>query len=134
MSLFGSSGIRTVFDRELLNIAFRTGLAVGKQYGNMVVGTDTRTSRDAMKHAVISGVLASGARCSDAGITPTPSLARATREFQAGVMITASHNPPEYNGVKLLNPDGSSFDLLQQARIEEATMAESYEVAKWEEI
>jgi phosphoglucosamine mutase len=134
MSLFGSSGIRTVFNKELLNIAFRAGLAVGKRYGDVVVGTDTRTSRDALKHAVVSGLLASGARCSDAGITPTPTLALATREFRAGVMITASHNPPDYNGVKLLNPDGSSFDLLQQAQIEEAILAESYEVAAWEEI
>jgi phosphoglucosamine mutase len=134
MSLFGSSGIRTVFNKELLNIAFRVGLGMGQKYGNVVVGTDTRTSRDAMKHAVISGLLASGVRCSDAGITPTPTLAFVTREFEAGVMITASHNPPEYNGVKVLNPDGSSFDLLQQAQIEEAILAESFEVAKWEEI
>ena len=88
----------TVFNKDLLNIAFRVGLAVGKKYGNVVVGTDTRTSGDAMKHAVISGLLAAGARCSDAGITPTPTLAYVTREFDAGVMITASHNPPEYNG------------------------------------
>jgi phosphoglucosamine mutase len=134
MSLFGSSGIRTVFNKDLLNIAFRVGVGVGKTYRNVVVGTDTRTSRDAMKHAVISGLLASGARCSDAGITPTPTLAFITREFDAGVMVTASHNPPEYNGVKLLNPDGSSFDLLQQARIEEEILAEGWETAKWEEI
>jgi phosphoglucosamine mutase len=49
-------------------------------------------------------------------------------------MITASHNPPEYNGVKLFNPDGSSFDLLQQASIEKSVLAESYNVQKWEEI
>jgi phosphoglucosamine mutase len=134
MSLFGSSGIRAVFNNDLLTMAFRVGLGVGKIYRNVVVGTDTRTSRDAMKHAVISGVLAAGARCSDAGITPTPTLAFITREFDAGVMVTASHNPPEYNGVKLLNPDGSSFDLLQQAQIEAAILAESYEAAKWEEI
>jgi phosphoglucosamine mutase len=134
MALFGSSGIRTVFNKELLNIAFRTGLAVGKQYGNVIVGTDTRTSRDAMKHAVLSGLLASGARSSDAGIVPTPTLAFVTREFGAGIMITASHNPPEYNGVKLLNPDGSSFDSPQQAPVEKAILAESYEVAKWDEV
>ncbi len=134
MSLFGSSGIRTVFNKELLNIAFRAGLAAGWQYGNMVVGTDTRTSRDAMKHAVISGLLASGAKCSDTGVTPTPTLALATREFAAGAMITASHNPPEYNGIKLLNPDGSSFDAAQQERLEKGILAESYEVSKWEEI
>ncbi len=134
MSLFGSSGVRTVFDKELLNIAFRVGLAVGKQYGDVVVGTDTRTTRDVMKNAVFSGLLASGASCSDAGITPTPTLAVTAREFQAGIMITASHNPPEYNGVKLLNPDGSSFDSSQQAQIEHAILNESYKVAGWEEI
>ena len=134
MSLFGSSGIRTVFNKELLNIAFRVGLGIGGNYKNVVVGTDTRTSRDAMKHSVISGVLAAGAGCHDAVITPTPTLAFITREFDAGIMITASHNPPEYNGVKLLNPDGSSFDLIQQARIEQLIVAESYEAANWDEI
>lgn len=134
MRLFGSSGIRAVFDKDLLNIAFRAGLGTGKIYRNVVVGTDTRTSRDAMKHAVISGLLASGARCSDAGIVPTPTLAYITREFDAGIMVTASHNPPEYNGVKLFNPDGSSFDLIQQAQIEKEIKAKSFGVAKWEDI
>jgi len=134
MKLFGSSGIRAVFDRDLLTLAFRVGLVVGRNHGNVVVGTDTRTSGDAMKHAVISGLLAAGARSSDVGIAPTPTLAFITREFDAGVMITASHNPPEYNGIKLLNPDGSSFDSLQQVQIEEAVSDESFEVTRWEEI
>jgi phosphoglucosamine mutase len=134
MSLFGSSGIRTVFNKDLLNIAFRAGLGLGKTCGNVAVGTDTRTSRDAMKHAVISGLLASGAGCSDAGIVPTPTLAFITREFDAGVMVTASHNPPEYNGVKLFNPDGSSFDLIQQAQIEKEIISDLFDVAKWEDI
>jgi phosphoglucosamine mutase len=87
-----------------------------------------------MKHAVISGLLAAGARSSDAGIVPTPTLAFITREFDAGVMVTASHNPPEYNGLKLLNPDGASFDPLQQLKIEKMLEAESLAVAGWEEV
>jgi phosphoglucosamine mutase len=134
MKLFGSSGIRAVFNKELLVLAFRVGLAVGKNHGSVVVGTDTRTSGDAMKHAVISGLLVAGARCQDAGIVPTPTLAFIARGFDAGVMITASHNPPEYNGVKLLNPDGSSFDSSQQVQIEEAVLAESYDIAGWREL
>jgi phosphoglucosamine mutase len=134
MKLFGSSGIRAVFDKDLLNLAFRVGLAVGGQYNNVVVGRDTRTSSDAMKHAVMSGLLAAGSRCLDAGVTPTPTLAYVTRGFDAGLMITASHNPPEYNGLKLLNPDGSSFGLLQQAQVEKALSAESGKVARWEDI
>jgi phosphoglucosamine mutase len=132
--LFGSSGIRAVFDKDLLTLAFRVGLAVGRHHGNVVVGRDTRTSSDAMKHAVISGLLAAGAQCRDAGITPTPTLAYITREFDAGVMITASHNPPEYNGLKLLNPDGSSFGTIQQAQIEEALSTKSFETAYWKKI
>ncbi len=134
MSLFGTSGIRAVFDRDLVDLAFNVGLVVGRNHDNVVVGTDTRTSGDVMKHAVISGLLAGGARCSDAGVVPTPTLAFITREFDAGVMITASHNPPEYNGIKLLNPDGSSFDSIQQAYMEEAILTESFKVAQWEEI
>jgi phosphoglucosamine mutase len=134
MSLFGSSGIRALFSKDLLNTAFRVGLAVGANYHNVVIGRDTRTSGDAMKHAVISGLLAAGARCKDAGMTPTPTLAYITREFDAGVMITASHNPPEYNGIKLFNPDGSSFDSLQQLQIEEKVLAETYDIAAWEQV
>jgi phosphoglucosamine mutase len=134
MKFFGSSGIRTVFDDRLLMLAFRVGLAVGGDYGRVVVGTDTRTTGDALKHAVISGLLAAGASCSDAGIVPTPTLAYITREFDAGVMVTASHNPPEYNGLKLLNPDGSSFDSLQQLKMEEMLETEALAVAGWEEI
>jgi phosphoglucosamine mutase len=134
MKLFGSSGIRANFDKNLLKTALAVGMAVGREYGNVVVGRDTRTSGDAMRHAVISGLLASGARCQDAGIVPTPTLAYVTREFAAGVMVTASHNPPEYNGLKLFNPDGSSFGYGQQVRIEEAVLAESSGTAPWEDI
>jgi phosphoglucosamine mutase len=134
MKLFGSSGIRAVFNQELLRLAFRVGLAVGKNHRRVVVGTDTRTSADAMKHAVLSGLLAAGARAADAGICPTPTLAYAARDFDAAVMLTASHNPPEYNGVKLLNPDGSSFATAQQGAIEAAVLAESYEVAGWQDV
>jgi phosphoglucosamine mutase len=132
MKLFGSSGIRTLFNQDLLNIAFRVGLAVGRIHANVVVGRDTRTSGDVMKHAVISGLLAAGARCKDAGVLPTPTLAFITREFDTGIMITASHNPPEYNGVKLLNPDGSSYDALQQTQIEEQILKKDYTTAGWE--
>ena len=95
MGLFGTSGIRSLFDSSLVYLALQVGLAVGKLYGNVVVGSDTRTSSDALKHAVITGLLAAGARCEDAGVVPTPTLGFAARKFAAGVMITASHNPPE---------------------------------------
>ena len=134
MQLFGTSGIRDIVDDRLVYLALRVGLTVGKVYGNVVVGRDPRTSGDVLKHALISGLLAAGARCSDVGMVPTPTLAFVARGFDAGVMITASHNPPEYNGIKLWNPDGSAFDLSQQKQIEEMISGDSLGVAPWGEI
>ncbi len=134
MKLFGTSGIRRLADKNLVELALKTGLAVGNIHGRVVVGCDTRTSSDAVKHAFVSGLLMAGSRCSDAGIIPTPTLALAAGEFQAGAMITASHNPPEYNGIKLLNPDGSAFDANQQEQVEGMILSDSFCVAPWREI
>lgn len=134
MRLFGTSGIRKLFDESLVNLALKAGMAVGKTCDSVVVAGDTRTSSDAMKHAVISGLLAAGAQCEDAGVVPTPTLGLVTGKFDAGVMITASHNPPEYNGIKLFNPDGSSFGSDQQEQIEEIILSEAIGVAPWREV
>jgi len=133
MRLFGTSGIRRVVDSSLLQLALEVGLAVGSIYRPVVVGRDTRTSGNALKHAVMAGLLASGSRCFDAGVLPTPTLAWATCHFAAGVMLTASHNPPEYNGIKLLNPDGSAFDVPQQEQIENLVLYSSPAV-RWDKI
>jgi len=134
MRLFGTSGIRRVADENLIRLALEVGLAVGRVYGSVVVGSDTRTSSGAMKHALISGLLVAGAEASDAGVIPTPTLAFAAREFAAGAMITASHNPPEYNGIKLLNPDGSAFGSDQQKQIEGMILDGSLSAAVWDKI
>jgi len=134
MQLFGTSGIRSVADKNLIQLALKVGLAVGKVYGSVVVGSDTRTSSEAMKHALVSGLLAAGSRGGDAGVIPIPTLALAAREFDAGAMITASHNPPEYNGIKLLNPDGSAFGSAQQKQVEEMILDGSLSVARWDKI
>ncbi len=134
MRIFGTSGIRCLWDRSLLDLALQTGLAVGGGYGRVVVGTDTRTTGDSLKYAFISGLLAAGGTTEDAGVLPTPTLAFAARDFAAGVMITASHNPPSYNGIKLINPDGSAFNRGQQERIEEAISGASRRVSGWEKV
>ena len=134
MQLFGTSGIRAVADGSLARLTFKLGLAVGNAYGKVVVGGDTRTSTEAMKHSLVSGLLFAGGDCCDAGVIPTPTLAFAAREFDAGAMITASHNPPEYNGLKLINPDGSAFDAHQRQQIEKAVQDDSFKVAPWSEI
>ncbi len=123
-----------VADRSLLEVALKTGLAVGKVYDKVVIGSDTRTSSEGVKHAFMSGLLAAGARCWDCGTIPTPTLALAAREFQVGAMITASHNPPEYNGIKLLNSDGSAFNENQRRQIEEMLSDNALSTASWEKM
>ena len=123
-----------LMDEELIQLVLRVGLAVGSLHKNTVVAYDTRTSSSAVKHAVISGLLTTGSKCYDAGLLPTPTLALATREFDAGIMVTASHNPPEYNGIKLLTPDGSGFDSNQRNQIEEMVLGGSLSVAPWHDI
>ncbi|MFC1988304.1 phosphoglucosamine mutase [Chloroflexota bacterium] len=134
MSLFGTSGIRGLADRKLVELALEVGMAAGKIYEDVTVACDTRTSSGAVKYAFISGLLAAGSDCYDVGIVPTPTLALGAKESQAGAMITASHNPPEYNGIKLLNPDGSAFDDGQKRQIEEMISGDSLTAAPWDEI
>jgi phosphoglucosamine mutase len=134
MKLFGTSGIRGIANEDLIQLALKVGLAVGKDYRRAVVATDTRTSSPAMKHALISGLLAAGASSYDAGVIPTPTLALAARELDAGVIITASHNPPEYNGIKLWNPDGSAFDAQQRQQLEDQISSSAFASARWDEI
>ena len=132
MKLFGTSGIRRIADASFIELAFKAGLAEGQLYGDIVIAGDTRTSTEAVKYAFLSGALIAGADCTDVGLVPTPTLAIAAEKARAGVMITASHNPPEYNGLKFINPDGSAFDAAQQSQIEEIISAASYDSAKWD--
>jgi phosphoglucosamine mutase len=118
--LFGSSGIRREFGPALVSLALRIGAATAGGASGIVVGRDTRTTSELLEHCVIAGMLSGGATVYACGVAPTPTVAHATGCVDAGCMITASHNPESYNGVKLLNPDGSSFTLRQQAAIEDA--------------
>jgi phosphoglucosamine mutase len=117
--LFGSSGIRALYDRSLVDLALSVGSAVGMRAGRVVVGRDTRTTGPILAHAFSAGVLSSGSDVVYGGIAPTPTVAFGTAHAGAGCMITASHNPEPYNGMKLVNPDGSAFTREQQETIEE---------------
>jgi len=116
--LFGSSGIRRKFDQILVETALKVGSALAHQYQDIAVGMDTRTTSPLLAQAAVSGILGSRGTAHLCGIVPTPTVAFNARFVQAGCMITASHNPEEYNGLKLFNPDGSSFTQPQQAEME----------------
>jgi len=116
---FGSSGIRGIANQAVTSeLALRIGRGVGADRGNVVVGHDTRRAAEMIEYAAISGLLSVGCRVTRVGMVATPTLAYAARDCDCGIMVTASHNPPEYIGVKLFNPDGMAFDSKQQKTIE----------------
>jgi len=127
--LFGSSGIRRKFDDVLIETALKVGSALAYRSSTIVVGMDTRTTSPLLSNMVISGILGSGGTAFTAGVAPTPSIAFYTRNAGAGCMVTASHNPEEYNGLKLLNPDGSSFTRPEQDAFEK--LLETYHWSDW---
>ena len=120
MGLFGSSGIRGVVNEMMTpELSLKAGRALGLTHKNVVVGHDPRTSSQMIENALVAGLLSSGARVTRVGLVSTPTLAYAARKFSAGVMVTASHNPSEYNGLKFWNPDGMAFSLQQQDELEQ---------------
>ena len=107
--LFGTFGVRrTANDILTPEFASRLAACYGSQIqGTVAVGGDTRTSTPMLKEAVKAGLLSSGCDVVDLGILPTPGVQYAVRKYyDGGVMITASHNPPKYNGLKLLDEYG----------------------------
>lgn len=135
MTLFGSSGIRgLVFEEISLDLALDIGMGVGSLHKKVVVGRDTRTSGEMFRSLIVSGLLSSGADAYDAGVASTPTLAWAARGFDCGLMITASHNPGEFNGVKFWNPNGLAFLKRQRDQIDQLLRKRRFKPASWDEI
>ena len=107
MSIFKTCDVRGVYGPELNDdTAYRLGRAVGDRLSGqeIVVGGDLRTSTPPLKASLIDGLVKSGAQVIDLGLVPTPAFYYAKNRLGApgGVMVTASHNPPQYNGFKLI--------------------------------
>ncbi|MFZ3060693.1 MAG: phosphoglucosamine mutase [Candidatus Methanoperedens sp.] len=135
MALFGSSGIRGLANKEITpGLALKVGLALGSMHDSAVIGRDPRTSGEMIEHAVISGLLSAGCHVTRIGMVSTPTLAYAARNYDCGVMVTASHNPPEYGGIKLWNRDGMAFDSKQQDEIESVIQNKAWKMAEWNSI
>jgi phosphoglucosamine mutase len=100
--VFGTSGIRGVYGKDITE-ELATGVAAVFADGKLVVGMDIRESGPKLFKAVVSGAFTAQSDVIDLGITPTPTVALATKKHNCrGIMLTASHNPPEYNGLKLI--------------------------------
>src|SRR5438093_1405970 len=135
MVRFGSSGIRGLGNVEVTpELALRVGSVIGELYGDSVIGRDPRITGPMLVQAFAAGVLSTGSAAVDAGLVSTPTLARGARDFACGAMITASHNPAPYNGIKLWNPDGMAFDEAQQREVEEALDRSRFAGPTWDRI
>ncbi|MDE7107859.1 MAG: phosphoglucosamine mutase, partial [Clostridiales bacterium] len=120
---FGTDGIRGKYGDNLdAALAYKVGLAVVAYFGKgiVVVGRDTRVSGPEIQSALIDGLKRGGAEVLTVGILPTPAIARTAIKYNAlcGIVISASHNPPEYNGIKIFDGNGVKLSEEQEGSIE----------------
>ena len=137
--LFGTNGIRGIVNKDLtVEMVIKIGAAIGTFFkgGTLIVGFDARTSGPMLAKAVTSGLNATGCNVQLAGMAPTPALQLAIKNHKAdgGIIITASHNPPEYNGIKAIWKDGIELSHEQEIEIENIFFDEKIRYAEWNKI
>ena len=134
--LFGSSGVRGLANVDLTPIlACKVALAVAthSKAKKALVARDTRVSGNMLEDALVSGLLSTGTDVLLAGIVPTPVLAYSAKVVgvDIGFMLTASHNPPQYNGIKVFNSESLSYTDADQEAVETIVAEGSYAMADW---
>ena len=138
--LFGTDGVRGVINRELTpEFVLRLSLAIGTYFGKgsrVLVGRDGRAGNNFITNIVIGGLIATGVKVYYAGLTPTPALQYYIKEkgFDGGVMITASHNPPEYSGIKVIASDGVEIPREEEKEIERIFFESKFRRVPWHEL
>ncbi|MFO7992303.1 MAG: phosphoglucosamine mutase [Thermoplasmata archaeon] len=136
--LFGTNGVRGVVNEDMnVDLALRLGKSVGTflDGGKVAVGTDTRLSNQMIKNAVSAGLMSTGCDVVDLGEAATPAIQYYTREkADFGVAITASHNPPRFNGIKCIDGDGTELIRWKEEKIEDIYFSEEFELVSWEKV
>jgi phosphomannomutase/phosphoglucomutase len=138
--LFGTNGIRGLVNVELTpEMAIKVGACIGTFFGknkNVLLGYDARTSGPMFARAVISGINAAGCNVYFAGMASTPAIQFATKnhKMDGGVIISASHNPPEYNGIKVIWSDGIETSHEQETEIEDIYFDNKIVYAPWDKL
>jgi phosphoglucosamine mutase len=133
--MFGTSGIRgPVGDEVTADLALRVGRALGIDADRVVVGRDPRESGHALTDALAAGLCESGTDVVDLGLAATPTVGRAVawEDADAGVSVTASHNPPPDNGIKLWQESGQAFDADLRESIAERVRGDDADLAAWD--
>lgn len=141
--LFGTNGIRGVVNQDMNStLAMGIGQAYGTYLKNTIprptcaIGTDARLSNHMLKSAVTAGFLSTGCDIVDVGVIPTPTLQYTVKEkhFDAGVIITASHNPPLYNGIKGTANDGAELTKDVEEAIEQIYFSKQFLLSDWRDV
>ena len=140
MRLFGTNGVRGASNKDMSpDLALKLGKAIGswlRKGDRVAIAKDPRTSGDMIESAVISGLLSTGVDVIDIGMLPTPALQFyvKNRDVDAGIMITASHNPPEFNGIKVVAGDGTELPRNEEEKIELRYFNDDFRAVEWGDI
>ncbi|MBQ6813112.1 MAG: phosphoglucosamine mutase [Methanobrevibacter sp.] len=138
--LFGTSGIRGKVGSEVdSELALKIGKSLAKYLknsGKVVIGYDTRTTNKMLEQAITAGLTEHGVDVVKIDMVPTPLVGYATLKLgaDAGVMLTASHNPSQYNGIKLWNANGMAYTPEQEAEIEAIYYSNDFGEVYWDKI
>jgi phosphomannomutase / phosphoglucomutase len=137
--LFGTNGVRFIPGvTGDMSFALRLAESIGTYFseGEILVGRDGRLTGQMMFSSVTAGLMSSGRNVAESDIVPTPALQFATKAlgYRGSVMITASHNPAQYNGVKVMGPDGVEISRLDEQRIEKIFHDGSANKANWKDV
>ena len=139
--LFGTNGVRGYANKDMnAELAMKLGRALGSflRAGDAVlVGRDTRTSGPMLVAALAAGLQSAGVHVYDAGVVPTPALqyrVKTSKRFAAGAVVTASHNPPEFNGIKFIDPDGTEMRGDKEDAIEGHYFDGKFRDVAWSDI
>lgn len=139
--LFGTSGIRGKYQEEVtpelaLDVARALAKYIGGEGKKVVIGRDTRTTGKIMENIMSAGLQESGCDVLLLGVVPTPVVGYATlkKQADAGIMITASHNPSPYTGIKLWNNDGLAYKQEQERQIEKMVHEKDFIKAGWDKL
>lgn len=123
--LFGTDGIRGIANKEILpETAQKVGIALGKMFegnGPILIGEDTRISSELLRFSLATGIISVATNVTIGFVLPTPAVSlivRLTKNYSAGVVISASHNPIEFNGIKVFDKEGFKLEDEKEEKIE----------------
>jgi phosphomannomutase/phosphoglucomutase len=138
--IFGTNGVRGITNKDLTpELALRIGKSIGtyfKKGDKLLVGRDVRAGGDMLVRALTSGLLSTGIEVHYAGMLPTPTLQYSIKngDYAGGVMVTASHNPAEFNGIKVIDHDGIETSNASEEKIEEHYFKNDFREVPWQEL